>query len=229
MTLTVTAVLLLSGIGYAAIPGSDGVIRTCYNPAFGLLRVIDAGTGQSCSRSEQPLAINQTGPKGDTGAPGPAGPRGLQGATGPAGPAGAGSNTIRTQYLATGLLECTTLCTIFHLNPVGTTDTDSDDLGLRDVRVPAGGMKVSRFAVTLPDSNISVPAGHSVRIAFYNEANATESFVSCTISGGERTCSDPTTATIPAGTQFFMAVDSSFSIRQRPAINVDWVGETDLG
>jgi len=179
--------------------------------------------------SERPLAISQRGPKGDPGAPGPAGPRGLQGATGPAGPAGAGSNTIRTQYLATGLLDCTTLCTIFHLNPVGTTDTDSDDPGLRHVRAPAGGLKVSRFAVTLPDSNISVPAGHSVTIGLYNEANATESFASCTISGGGRTCTDPTTATIPAGTQFFMAVGSSFSITQRPAISVDWVGETGLG
>lgn len=148
---------------------------------------------------------------------------------GPAGPAGEASSTIRTQYLATGLLSCTTLCTIFHLNPVGKTDTGEDSLDLRDVRAPTGGLKVSRFTVTLPTTNISVPSGHVVTIGLYNEANATQAFVSCDIHAGERTCTDSTTAAIPEGTQFFMAVSSSFSITQRPAINVNWVGETDLG
>jgi hypothetical protein len=49
--------------------------------------------------------------------------RGLAGPPGPQGPPGPGANTIRTQYLAAGYLSCTTLCTIFHLNPVGKTDT----------------------------------------------------------------------------------------------------------
>ncbi len=217
MTLTVTAVLVLAGIGYAAIPGSDGVIQTCYNTTFGQLRVIDAEAGDTCTKSEKQLAINQRGPKGDTG---PAGP---------AGPAGEASNTIRTQYLATGLLSCTTLCTIFHLNPVGTTGTGEDSLELRDVRAPTGGLKVSRFTVTLPTSNIRVPEGGSMIVGLYNEENATQAFVSCEIGAGERTCTDPTTAAIPEGTPFFMAVGSSFSITQRPSINVNWVGETDLG
>jgi hypothetical protein len=242
-----TAILVLGGIGYAAIPGSDGVIQTCYNTTFGQLRVINAEAGDTCTKSERQLAINQRGPKGDTGPAGPAGPAGPTGPAGPAGPAGpkgetgpagpqgpagpAGeaSSTIRTQYLATGLLSCTTLCTIFHLNPVGTTDTGEDSLELRDVRAPTGGLKVSRFTVTLPTTNISVPSGHNVTVGLYNEANATQAFVSCEIHGGERTCTDSTTATIPEGTQFFMAVSSSFSITQRPAINVNWVGETDIG
>lgn len=226
MTLTVTAVLVLAGIGYAAIPGSDGVIQTCYNTTYGNLRVIDPSAGQACLKSEKALPISQTGPKGDTGATGPTGPTGPEG---PPGPAGEAPTTIRTQYLATGLLSCNTLCTIFHLNPVGKTDVENDSLEMRDVRAPAGGMKVSRFSVTLPDFNISVPSGESMTIGFYNEANATQSFVSCDIHTGEKTCSDPTTATIPAGTQFFMAVSSSFAITQNPTINVDWVGETGLG
>lgn len=228
LTLTVTAVLVLAGIGYAAIPGSDGVIQTCYNTSFGALRVIDAEAGQTCTKFEKPLAISQRGPKGDTGATGPTGPQGPQGEKGEQGPPGEGSSAIRTQYLATGLLSCSTLCTIFHLNPVGKTDTGSDSLDLRDVRAPSGGLEVSRFTVTLPDTNISVPAGHDVTVGLYNEANATQSFASCTIGAGERTCTDSTAQTIPGGTQFFMAVSSSFSITQRPAINVDWVGETPL-
>lgn len=238
ITITVTAVLALAGIGYAAIPGSDGVITTCYNTTFGQLRVIDTEAGQACTKSEKQLAINQRGPKGDTGAPGPAGPAGPQGPQGqtgpegpqgPPGPAGAGSDTIRTQYLSSVLLSCDTLCTIFHANPVGKTDVENDSLEMRDMRAPKGGLKVSRFEVTLPDFNIRVDAGEVVTVGFYNEANATQAFVQCTIGGGERTCSDPSTPTIPAGTRFFMAVSSSFSITQGPTINVNWVGETPLG
>jgi hypothetical protein len=96
-------VLAAVGVGYAAIPGSDGVIHSCYNATSnpsGALRVIDAEAGAKCAKNEKPLAFNQTGPKGDKGDPGPQGPQGVQGpqgeqgpkgdtgATGPAGPAG---------------------------------------------------------------------------------------------------------------------------------------------
>jgi hypothetical protein len=227
----------MAGVGYAAIPGSNGVISSCYNTHGGQLRVIDADAGQSCSASEKSLTFNQQGPKGDTGATGPkgdtgaTGPKGDTGATGsqgpqgPQGPAGPAGSAIRTQYLAEAYLSCTTLCTTFHFNPAGKTDTGKDSLELRDIRSPPGGLTVSRFTVTLPDFNIAVPAGQIVTIGLYNEANATQAFVSCSIGGGEHTCSDPTTPTIPAGTQFFAAVGSSFSITQGPTIDVSWVGE----
>ena len=76
----------LGGVAYATIPDSGGVIRGCYDGG-GNLKVIDTGKGQSCAKGFTPLNWNQQGPKGDTGAQGPAGPKGDAGATGP--PSGA--------------------------------------------------------------------------------------------------------------------------------------------
>lgn len=81
-------VLATVGVGYAAIPSSDGVIHSCYNASSnpsGQLRVIDAEAGAKCSKNERALAFNQKGPKGD---PGPAGPKGDPGPQGPQGPEG---------------------------------------------------------------------------------------------------------------------------------------------
>ena len=81
-------VLAAVGVGYAAIPSSDGVIHTCYNASAnpsGQLRVIDAEAGAKCSKNEKALAFNQKGPKGD---PGPAGPQGEPGPQGPQGDPG---------------------------------------------------------------------------------------------------------------------------------------------
>jgi Collagen triple helix repeat (20 copies) len=92
-----------AGLAYAAIPGSDSVIKGCYAKQSGDLRVIDAEAGKTCLSSEIPLSWNQTGPtgppgaKGEKGDPGPQGlpgeqgepgPQGIDGAQGPAGPAG---------------------------------------------------------------------------------------------------------------------------------------------
>ncbi len=75
------ALAAASGIAYAAIPGSDGVIHGCVN-ASGGVRVIDPGAGGSCSTGESALNWNLTGAKGATGLQGSPGP------TGNAGPAG---------------------------------------------------------------------------------------------------------------------------------------------
>ena len=248
LTLTVTAVLALAGIGYAAIPGPDGVIETCYNTTYGNLRVIDPAAGQACTRSEKPLAINQRGVKGDTGATGatgpagpigptgPEGPKGDTGATGPTGPegpqgpAGEASDTIRTQNLVTGRLSCETLCTIFRVNPVGKSDAHTDRfLELYLAGAPAGGMKVLRFNVAIPDFSLDVPAGEEVKFTFYDEFNTSNVFAQCTIGGGGRSCSDSTPATIPAGTQFYMAIESTYAITDDPVIHADWVSETSIG
>jgi hypothetical protein len=94
-TLVVLVVLLASvGVGYAAIPGVNGVISTCYNATSnpsGMLRVIDVEAGMKCSKNEKSLSFNQTGPQGPAGPQGlqgPAGPTGPQGPAGPEGPAG---------------------------------------------------------------------------------------------------------------------------------------------
>ena len=86
--------VLVGGVAFAAIPGSNGVINGCYQKNVGNLRVIDPSVGDSCRPSEIPISWSQTGPagpqgpKGDTGATGPQGPKGDTGATGPQGLAG---------------------------------------------------------------------------------------------------------------------------------------------
>ncbi len=70
----VGALLVAGGIAYATIPDSSGVIHGCYQKNQGTLRVIDAGTAQTCSSSETALNWSQTGPQGAQGPPGPTGP-----------------------------------------------------------------------------------------------------------------------------------------------------------
>lgn len=98
----IVAALAVSGIAYATIPDTTGVIHGCYAKSSGgstpgALRVVDTGLGQSCGLNEVALSWNQqgvrgaTGPqgtKGATGAQGPGGPAGTQGPQGPTGPSG---------------------------------------------------------------------------------------------------------------------------------------------
>jgi collagen triple helix repeat protein len=79
----------VSVVAVAAIPGSDGKISGCYEKNLGILRVIDAQAGKTCTRFETPIAWNQTGPKGDTGATGATGAKGDTGAAGADGAPGA--------------------------------------------------------------------------------------------------------------------------------------------
>jgi hypothetical protein len=97
LALAMSAVLIAVGVGYAAIPSSDGVIHSCYNASSnpsGQLRVIDVEAGAKCAKNEKALDFNRTGPQGPQGPPGPPGPQGetgatgATGATGPAGPPG---------------------------------------------------------------------------------------------------------------------------------------------
>ena len=99
---TLTA-LVVAGVAYATIPGSDGVVHSCYNagtsPA-GALRVIDPSAGAKCSKNEKALDFNQQGPKGDKGDaclstdPACRGPQGPAGPTGPQGADGADGSTV---------------------------------------------------------------------------------------------------------------------------------------
>jgi hypothetical protein len=83
------ATALTSGIAWAAIPDSDGVIHGCYTKVGGVLRVIDTAKGQRCLTSvEVPLTWNERGLRGDRGPAGADGAQGPQGASGPAGPQG---------------------------------------------------------------------------------------------------------------------------------------------
>jgi hypothetical protein len=79
--------VVAGGIAYASIPGSGGVIHSCYQTKSGALRVIDADSGDQCSKSETPLSWNHTGSSGATGPTGATGV-GTQGANGPTGTTG---------------------------------------------------------------------------------------------------------------------------------------------
>jgi hypothetical protein len=87
----IAALLAVGGTALATIPGSDGVIRSCYTKSNGSLRVIDT-PGQACKTGEAALSWNNAGPQGLQGPQGPKGDTGLQGnpgAPGTTGPQGA--------------------------------------------------------------------------------------------------------------------------------------------
>lgn len=83
---TVAATLTAGAFAIGAIPGADGTIRACVAQPLkgpgGDVRFIDAEQGQTCGSGEKTVTLNQTGPRGATGA---TGPQGATGATGPAG------------------------------------------------------------------------------------------------------------------------------------------------
>jgi hypothetical protein len=89
MLLLATAMLAgAAGIALATIPGATGVINGCYEKRTGLLRVIDAEAGKTCTQWETPISWNQKGLKGDQGLQGLQGEKGDTGAVGPQGPQG---------------------------------------------------------------------------------------------------------------------------------------------
>lgn len=88
--LSVSVLLLGSGaLVWAAaestIPGTDGVIHSCYDPKvlYASIVLIDPAKGQQCPKGYNALNFSQTGPVG------PQGPQGVAGPTGPQGPQGA--------------------------------------------------------------------------------------------------------------------------------------------
>ena len=83
----IAAVVLGSGVAWAAIPSRDGVITGCYARSDGNLRIIDES--RSCRRGEARLTWNESGAQGPAGEAGPQGEQGPQGEPGPQGPAGA--------------------------------------------------------------------------------------------------------------------------------------------
>lgn len=69
------------GIGYAAIPDSQGTIRACVLNATGTIRLIDhslpaQNLRSHCTALETEISWSQQGPAGPVGAPGPQGPAG---------------------------------------------------------------------------------------------------------------------------------------------------------
>ena len=82
------AAAVAAGVAFATIPDSNRVINGCYEKRTGLLRVIDAEAGRSCTQLETPIEWNVAGPPGATGATGATGPQGPQGPKGDKGDKG---------------------------------------------------------------------------------------------------------------------------------------------
>lgn len=77
VTAGTAASALMGGLAVASIPGSDGVVSSCYDSSR-VLRVLDSTA--TCPTGTTSLKWNQRGPTGLTG---PQGPQGLQGPAGP--------------------------------------------------------------------------------------------------------------------------------------------------
>jgi len=93
----VALAILVAGAAYAAIPDSGGTIHGCYLKATGLLRVIDTGKGQACTRFETAISWNEGGVPGPAGPAGPQGPQGAPGAQGPKGDSGDLASLVELQ------------------------------------------------------------------------------------------------------------------------------------
>jgi hypothetical protein len=88
-------VVAAGGVAYATIPSSAGVFTACVNHA-GKMRLIDPSLRARCSRREQQVTWNRTGPRGLAGTPGTTGKNGSTGATGATGNNGASGATGAT-------------------------------------------------------------------------------------------------------------------------------------
>ena len=80
-TSLVAALALAAGIGYAAIPDSQGKIHACMLKATGTIRLIDTSLGAQslrghCTAVETEVTWSQQGPVGATGPQGQQGPAG---------------------------------------------------------------------------------------------------------------------------------------------------------
>jgi len=107
---TALLVLVVSGIAYAAVPGSNGVINGCYSKTTGALRVINTAKKQRCKAAKEiALSWSQQGQPGVAGAAGREGSAGKEGARGQEGPPGPypsgplpSGKTVRGLYAVTG-------------------------------------------------------------------------------------------------------------------------------
>ena len=90
---------LAAGVGYAAIPASDGTISACKD-ARGGLKMIDTEAGQTCKSDQQLLTWNQQGPQGPQGPVGPQGPAGVLGLVTVPGSTAYNSNSPKERFIS---------------------------------------------------------------------------------------------------------------------------------
>ena len=105
LILGIILALLVSQVSSTSAYADGGSISACYNKKTGALRV----AVKKCSKSEQPITWNNSGPQGPAGPQGPTGPQGPVGATGLQGPAGSSgldstlaTRTVTINYVGDG-------------------------------------------------------------------------------------------------------------------------------
>jgi hypothetical protein len=202
-TIAVVAVVIaaaLGGVAWAGIPGSDGVIHSCYNAASnpsGQLRVIDSDAGTKCAKNEKALSFNQTGPKGDKGDQGIQGIPGPQGLRGPAGADGIdgtnGTNGIN-----------------------GTNGTNATS----DVHQASNGAQAGPLSV-------SVPAGSYLVVGYASVSNndtGDPQYAVCSINGAEVTREYLPEASFGAGGNGNLAIMGTVTLASAGPITVDCGG-----
>ncbi len=121
-----------------------------------------------------------------------------------------------TPFIGRGRASCSGGCTIFDFRPQGFTDNlEPGALENRAFRAPPGGLVVSDWAATL---SVGVPAGHAFAM-WLIEFSTSNVFISCTINGPASSCTGPGSATIPAGTLFWVVVNTSYSETRTPYLD----------
>jgi type VI secretion system secreted protein Hcp len=91
--LLISVLVIASFLGISNVLAEDNVTNyyACVNKNSGTIKMVKENT--TCSNSEEKIIWNQVGPKGDTGATGPAGPQGPKGDVGAVGPQGTKGDT----------------------------------------------------------------------------------------------------------------------------------------
>jgi type VI secretion system secreted protein Hcp len=92
----ISVLVIASFLGITNALAEDNTTNyyACVNKNSGTIKMVKENT--SCSNSEEKIIWNQVGPKGDTGATGPAGPEGPKGDVGATGPQGLKGDTGET-------------------------------------------------------------------------------------------------------------------------------------
>jgi hypothetical protein len=126
------------------------------------------------------------------------------------------ASSATTPFIGRGHLSCGGGCTIFDFRPQGFTDNlEGGNLENRAFKSPPGGLKVSDWAASLTSAP---PSGQTMAI-WLIEFSTPNVFLSCNIDGPATSCSSPNTATIPAGTLFWVVINTSYQVAGAPYLD----------
>jgi len=155
LAVTAGILALAGGVAYATIPNSTtAVISGCYGKTTGLLRVIDAQAGKTCTSLEVPISWNQQGPSGIAGEPGAPGQDGEDGAPGVDGKDGVPGDPFSGNFVSpNGLYSITVNDTgILLKSPSASVELKGGSLDIKNANL----ISVSGGALSLSGSPVTV-------------------------------------------------------------------------